>query len=157
MIRHLAPPTRPKVAAAKLAPTKRIGQVAAEAGVNVQTLRFYERRGLLAAPARQRSGYRAYPAETVRLVQFIKRAQELGFTLLEVEDLLQLQDDSAASCSEARTLAEAKLKAIDRKLRDLRAIKRALETLTTTCGNSAGRRCPILDALEHVPPKAART
>ena len=82
-----------------------IGQVAAQAGVNRQTLRYYERRGILAEPERAASGYRKYPSDTVRLIRFIKRAQDLGFTLTEVEELLTIRD--TRSRTKARTLATA--------------------------------------------------
>ena len=76
----------------------RIGQVASLAGVNIQTLRYYERRGLLREPERRHSGYRAYPPDTVALIRFIKRAQELGFSLSEVEELLHLRQDRESAC-----------------------------------------------------------
>ena len=80
----------------------RTGEVAARAGVNVQTLRYYERRGLLKKPGRRASGYREYSPDAVRLIRFIKRAQELGFTLTEIEDLLRLRSDQTAKCSDVR-------------------------------------------------------
>src|SRR5688572_18532626 len=89
--------------------TLRTGELAARAGVNVQTLRYYERRGLLKEPRRRSSGYRAYPAEAVKLIRFVKQAQELGFTLSEIENLLRLRADQKASCSEVRARAESKL------------------------------------------------
>ena len=89
----------------------RIGEVAAQAGVNVETLRYYERRGLLREPERQQSGYRAYPEDAVRIVLFIKRAQELGFTLADVQVLLHLAAGGPGTCREVRTLATAKIDA----------------------------------------------
>jgi len=80
--------------------TLRTGEVAAQAGVNVQTLRYYERRGLLKEPARRASGYREYPPDSIGLIRFIKRAQELGFTLTEIEDPLRLRNDQETACSE---------------------------------------------------------
>lgn len=129
--------------------TLRTGEVAALAGVNVQTLRYYERRGLLKEPERRPSGYRQYPAEAVQLIRFIKRAQELGFTLSEVEDLLRLRDDQGTACAEVRSAAEAKIEDIERKIRHLRAMKRALGVLVASCATEGSvRRCPILEALE---------
>lgn len=129
--------------------TLRTGQVAARAGVNVQTLRYYERRGLLEEPARRPSGYREYPPDAVQLIRFIKRAQELGFTLGEVEDLLRLRGDRTASCSDVRAAAQAKIDDVDRKIRSLRAMKRALGVLVGSCRSDASiRECPILEALD---------
>jgi Hg(II)-responsive transcriptional regulator len=129
--------------------TLRTGEVAAQAGVNVQTLRYYERRGLLREPERRPSGYREYPQDTVQLIRFIKRAQDLGFTLLEVEELLSLRDEHPNSCSEVRAAAEAKIDGIEQKLRQLRAMKRALGLLVASCAEVDGtRQCPILEALD---------
>ncbi len=127
----------------------RTGQVAKAAGVNVETLRFYERRGILTEPRRRRSGYREYPPETVRIVRFIKRAQELGFTLAEIEELLALRDDDRRTCGEVREAATLKIGEIDEKMRRLRAMKRALTVLVESCVDEAStRECPILDALD---------
>ena len=90
----------------------RIGEVAARAGVNVQTLRFYERRGLLQEPPRRPSGYREYPPESVRLIRFVKRAQQLGFSLDEVHELLQLRMGRRAACADVKHAAEEKLDAV---------------------------------------------
>jgi Hg(II)-responsive transcriptional regulator len=129
--------------------TLRTGEVAALAGVNVQTLRYYERRGLLREPDRRPSGYREYPADAVRLIRFIKRAQDLGFTLSEIEDLLQLRGDQDSACSEVRATAEAKMEDIERKIRQLRAMKRALGVLAASCAtDGSARHCPILEALD---------
>lgn len=130
--------------------TLRTGEVAAQAGVNVQTLRYYERRGLLRQPERRASGYREYLPDAVQLVRFIKRAQELGFTLTEIEDLLLLRDNQKASCREVRAAAQAKIKDIDQKLQALRSMKRALRVLVNSCTSEASARyCPILEALDN--------
>lgn len=127
----------------------RIGEVAVQAGVNIQTLRYYERRGLLRAPQRRPSGYREYSPEVVRVIRFVKHAQELGFTLAEVEDLLRLRTDQRTSCAEVRAAASAKITDIDQRLRRLRAIKHALQTLVDSCTReSSARICPILEALD---------
>lgn len=129
--------------------TLRTGEVAAKAGVNVQTLRYYERRGLLREPTRRRSGYREYAPDAVRLIRFIKRAQELGFTLNEVEELLRLRSDDESACSEVRSAAETKIDDIEQKIRHLRAMKRALGVLAASCAREgAPRHCPILEALD---------
>lgn len=126
-----------------------IGDVASRAGVNIQTLRYYERRRLLPEPPRLPSGYRQYPADTVRLVRFMKRAQALGFTLREVQELLRLREARARSRPAVRAVAEAKLKTIDEKIRRLRAMRKALDGLLTACaGDGARSECPILEALD---------
>ncbi len=129
----------------------RIGEVAAQAGVNIQTLRYYERRGLLKKPDRRPSGYREYPPDAIRWVRFIKRAQELGFTLAEIEELLWLREDQSASCSDVRAAAKAKIDDVDRKLRSLSAIRRALQALVKSCNKDGStRECPILESLDQV-------
>jgi len=128
--------------------TLRTGQVAEAAGVNVETLRYYERRGILKEPSRRSSGYREYPAETVQVVIFIKRAQKLGFSLQEIQDLLRLRNDTRRSCKTVRNAAADKVEEIDQKLRSLRAMKRALSKLVAACDTDAKRDCPILEALD---------
>jgi len=129
--------------------TLRSGEVAKEAGINVETLRYYERRGILKQPERRPSGYRIYTIETVRVVRFIKHAQQLGFTLDECEELLLLRDDDSRACGEVRAAAQSKIDDIDAKIRDLRRMKRALTGLVKTCTDDAStRECPILDALD---------
>lgn len=128
----------------------RIGEVAAQAGVNVETLRYYEKRGLLATPHRRASGYREYTPETVVIIRFVKRAQELGFTLDEVDDLLRLRHDQRATCAEVRASATHKMSDIDTRLRQLRAMKHALQLLVDSCvAEGAARTCPILEALNE--------
>lgn len=130
--------------------TLRTGAVAARAGVNVQTLRYYERRGLLREPGRRASGYREYPPDTVRLVRFIKRAQDLGFTLVEIGELVRLRGGGAGSCSEVRAAGEGKIESIDRKIGSLRSMRRALAALVASCRSDAStRKCPILEALDE--------
>jgi MerR family transcriptional regulator, mercuric resistance operon regulatory protein len=127
-----------------------IGQVAERAGVNVQTLRYYEKRGILGRPVRTAAGYRRYPAETVRIIRFIKRAQDLGFTLDEIEDLLRLRTMKGIDKSKVRDTAAAKVSEIDEKLRRLGAVRNALAQLVDTCTCQLGVvPCPILEALEE--------
>lgn len=129
--------------------TLKTGQVANRAGVNVQTLRYYERRGLLKEPERQASGYRGYPPDAVQLIRFIKRAQQLGFTLTEIEELLRLRSDDGRHCSEVQLAAETKVRDIEGKIKQLRSIKRALGVLIASCSlEGAPRRCPLLEALD---------
>lgn len=127
----------------------RSSQVAAEAGVNVQTLRYYERRGLLPEPERSDSGYRAYPTQAVRTVRFVKGAQQLGFSLEEIESLLDLAAGGPESCDAAKSLAEEKLAQLEQKIASLTAMRDSLRQLVATCRRSRDRRvCPIFDAIE---------
>lgn len=129
-----------------------IGGVAKRAGVGVETIRFYERKGLLEEPPRRESGYRQYPEEAVARIRFIRRAKDLGFSLREVDELLSLRVDRRTSASEVRTRAEAKIEDIELKLADLARMKAALVELTTCCeGRYAAGECPILEALEGNP------
>lgn len=123
----------------------RIGAVAAASGVSVETLRFYERRGLLTAPDRLPSGYREYPDEAVRMVRFVKHAQELGFTLDDIAGLLRLADGGPDSCETVRDLAQAKIDDVTEKIQRLAAINTALFQLVATCElPRADRQCPLL-------------
>jgi Cu(I)-responsive transcriptional regulator len=133
----------------------KVGEVAKQAGVNLQTIHYYERRGLLPKPPRTASNYRAYPADAVLLVRFIKRAQELGFTLKEIKELMSLRDGGGRRRGEVRALAEAKMRDIDHKLARLQAMRNALFRLVESC--ACGRRptCPILEALNDPEDEAA--
>ena len=123
-----------------------IGGLPDEAGVNVETIRYYQRRGLMPEPDKPAHGYRRYDATTVKRVRFIKRAQALGFTLEEIGGLLEL--DEAHACAETRELASHKLEAIETKLADLAAMRRALMTLLRQCDAGAMKgNCPIIHAL----------
>lgn len=123
-----------------------IGHLAEQAGVNVETIRYYQRRGLMAQPEKPPGGQRRYPAEVVKRVRFIKRAQTLGFTLDEVAGLLQL--DEADACARTLALAARKLDIIEHKLADLAAMRKALATLMRQCRTTRGSvACPIIHAL----------
>ena len=123
-----------------------IGRLADEAGVNVETIRYYQRRGLLPEPDKPINGHRRYAAEAVKRVHFIKRAQVLGFTLDEIGSLLDL--DEAHACAETRELAAHKLAVIESKLDDLKAMRKALKSLLRQCETgSATGACPIIHAL----------
>jgi MerR family mercuric resistance operon transcriptional regulator len=125
------------------------GELAKRAGVNVETLRFYERKGLLPEPPRRESGYREYPAESVRRIRFIKRAQELGFSLGEIREILALRVQPGTTCADVRDRAEHKILDVREKIADLKAIERALQKLTTTCtGSGPLSECPILENLD---------
>ncbi|WP_424363799.1 Hg(II)-responsive transcriptional regulator [Methylocystis parvus] len=123
-----------------------IGRLAAAAGVNVETIRYYQRRGLLDEPHKPFRGYRHYPDDTVRRLRFIKRAQALGFTLEEIASLLRL--DGAGCCADTRELAAHKVAMIEQKLSDLAAMRDALTALMRQCedGQAEGP-CPIISVL----------
>jgi Hg(II)-responsive transcriptional regulator len=130
----------------------RTAQVAKLAGVNVETLRFYERKGILPQPPRRSSGYREYPPETVERVRFIKRAQELGFSLKEVQDLLALRETAGAKSGRVRKVAEARLEEIGDKIRDLEAMRQSLTELLSACdGKKPVSSCPIIESLSGCP------
>ena len=123
-----------------------IGSLADEAGVNVETIRYYQRRGLMPEPDKPAQGYRRYDATTVKRVRFIKRAQALGFTLEEIGGLLEL--DEAHACAETRELAAHKLQTIETQLADLVAMRKALTALLCQCDAGAMKgNCPIIHAL----------
>lgn len=123
-----------------------IGRLADAAGVNVETIRYYQRRGLLEEPSRPPGGQRRYAAAAAKRVHFIRRAQLLGFTLAEVEELLRLDDGQ--SCRETRLLAEQKLAGIEQRIADLARMRRLLKRLIAKC-RSGGRprSCPIIATL----------
>lgn len=126
----------------------RAGEVARQAGVNVETLRFYERNGILPEPPRRASGYREYPPETVSRIRFIKRAQELGFSLREIKELLNLRTVPRAKAGNVRRMAEAKLVDIDHKIQDLQAMKQTLTDLLRACDSRQPvASCPIIESL----------
>lgn len=127
----------------------KIGEVADRGGVNLQTIRYYEREGLLPEPPRLQSGYRMFPEDTVRRVHFIKRAQDLGFTLSEIKELLSLRINHKRDSHEVRTLAQAKIADIENKIRTLKSMKRALSDLTERCsGCGPSSECPILESID---------
>jgi MerR family mercuric resistance operon transcriptional regulator len=126
-----------------------IGAVAKQAHVHVETLRYYERRGLVRRPLRSVANYRLYSPETVQRVRFIKHAQSLGFSLQEIKDLLALRAAPRARCADVRLRAEAKIATIEAKIRALHAMKQALTKLVAECtGDGPITDCPMLEALD---------
>lgn len=127
-----------------------IGQLARHAGVGVETIRFYEREGLLAEPERKPSGYRQYPRDVVRRVRFIRHAKELGFTLKEIQELLELRVDPQSSCADVRDRAASKIADIEERIASLGRMKAALERLAHRCrGRGPTSECPILEELDR--------
>lgn len=132
--------------------TMTIGRLARRVGVGVETLRFYETKGLIEAPPRKSSGYRLYPVDTVSRVEFIKMARELGFSLEEIREILDLRVETETSCDDVRRRGEAKLAQVREKLEVLRNMEKALEALVATCDEQgADARCPFLDAWAEQP------
>ena len=128
-----------------------IGRIASQADVGIDTIRFYERRGLLPTPSRTTSGYRIYVPETVGRLNFIRRAKTVGFSLQEISTLLELQDTGGAK-SEIKTITQRKLEHIDAKIDDLKRMRDVLHTLNQDCsgkGDIGG--CPIIEALSEDP------
>lgn len=123
-----------------------IGKLAAAAGVNIETIRYYQRRGLLDVPVKPLGAYRRYATTQVKRLRFIKRAQELGFTLSEIDSLLHL--DSAHTCADTQELAERKLVLIKQRMTDLAAMKKVLTGLVQQCRTADGKaNCPIINTL----------
>lgn len=131
------------------AETFTIGELARRAGVNIQTVRYYERRGLLDEPERRDSGYRVYDASVLERLRFIRRAQELGFTLSEIGELLELRLEPSTTAGLVKEKAERKITEIEGKLRDLTRIRDALSHLAGRCHGGRGPTgdCPLLEAL----------
>lgn len=125
--------------------TRTISKVAKELNINVETIRFYERKNLIVQPIKPETGYRKYPDETVNRIRFIKRAKDLGFTLDEIANLLSLND---RPCSQVQELAEHKLSTVTEKMADLQRLESALQTLLMQCrSNDDDNHCPIIDSL----------
>jgi MerR family mercuric resistance operon transcriptional regulator len=126
-----------------------IGKLARASGVGVETVRFYQRKGLITRPP-AREGYRIYAEDDARRIRFIKRAQELGFTLKHIKGLLELNAAPRSTCADVKRHTDAKLKEVEQKIRDLRKMKRSLGTLSDACGESrkAVANCRILNCFE---------
>jgi MerR family transcriptional regulator, mercuric resistance operon regulatory protein len=126
-------------------PQMTIGRLARAAGAHVETIRYYQRRGLLESPRRPPGGVRRYGDAALARLRFIKRAQAIGFTLEEIRELLRLE--RAPGCREARTLAAVKLAAVRARIADLEGMRSALERLVAQCDSGRARSCPIIDSL----------
>ncbi|MEQ8229320.1 MAG: MerR family DNA-binding protein [Rhodospirillales bacterium] len=137
----------------------RIGQLAGKAGVGVETVRFYERRGLIEQPLKpQSNGFRSYPTELVSRIRFIRHAQTLGFTLGEIEELLALRTDPATDCADVQDRAKAKRAEVSEKIVALKQIQNALDRLIQACpGVGATEACSILQELETPSSRACKS
>lgn len=124
------------------------GKLAGESGVNIATIRYYENFGLLPEPPRSNAGYRMFSPESVKRVRFIRNAQELGFSLKEIKELLDLRVTPDARAADVRLLAEEKIANIGEKIRRLRAIEKSLKLMVNTCcSDGTASECPILESL----------
>jgi MerR family transcriptional regulator, copper efflux regulator len=131
----------------------KIGQLAREAGVPIDTVRYYERHGLLPEPTREPSGYRVYAPADVDRLRFVRRAKALGFTLVEIRELLALSDHRDEDMAALHAAAAGKLADIDHKLAELGRMRAGLQMLVTACpGRGERRLCPILHALTDETP-----
>src|SRR5260370_1474686 len=130
-----------------------IGRLAKKAGVNLETVRFYERGGLPPRPPRSSSGYRLFPADAARRLRFIRRAQELGFSFNEIGELLSLRVSRRTTSAAIRARAETKIADIQEKIGSLESMKKTLQKLTKVCDGCAPlAECPILDSLDRETP-----
>lgn len=133
-----------------MTPLLRIGEASARAGVNIQTLRYYERRGLIKAPERGSSGYREYTAETVQLVKMIKRAQKFGFSLNEIKSLLDLCENDSSNCDGLHDVMSNKIADTKEQLAALNEIQQALKSLLDSCSAKGPlEKCPIMKRLNE--------
>ena len=124
-----------------------IGRLAKRTGTNIETIRYYERVGLVPAPARSQGGYRLYGTEHLKRLNFVRRARALGFSIGEVRTLLRLADERRRPCAEVRVVAEGHLKDVRIKIADLRTMERVLRDTVARCADGAGSHCPLIDAL----------
>jgi MerR family mercuric resistance operon transcriptional regulator len=112
-----------------------VGKLAEAAGVGVETIRFYEKRGLVEQPERRGSGYRIYQPEDVTRIRFIKNAQALGFSLKEIGDLIELERDARSQCSDLQVRTDAKIRVIDQKIEELSRMRSELQRLSSSCSS----------------------
>lgn len=123
-----------------------IGALASAANVNIETIRYYQRVKLITEPAKPPQGFRVYPEETLKRVKFIKRAQQLGFSLKEIDELLQL---GKGHCKDVRQLAETKYEQVDQQIKDLQKLKTTLTKLITSCEAGTEEHCAIVETLSQ--------
>lgn len=129
---------------------KSIGQVAKQAGISVETIRYYEKQGLLEEPERKESGYRQYSGKIIERLSFIMQAKELGFSLKEIGELLSLKSGANTACNDVKKIALEKLGEIENKIKMLQRMRKSLKKLVDVCpGQAPINDCPILDALEN--------
>ena len=129
-----------------------IGEIARRSGIGIETIRYYEREGLLQEPVRRPSGYRLFEESTVERLDYIKRAKELGFTLAEIRELLELSYSTNSHCVHIRARAEAKITDIEDKIRSLQRMKRSLGKIVQRCRcDNSAKRCPLVHKTTQAP------
>jgi MerR family mercuric resistance operon transcriptional regulator len=124
-----------------------IGQLSKHTGTNVETIRYYERVGLLAAAVRSSGGYRLYSSDHLKRLNFVRRARALGFSIAEIRTLLRLADERKRPCAEVRVVADAHLKDVRAKIADLRRMERVLKATVSRCASGMRTHCPVIEAL----------
>ena len=127
--------------------TLSIGEASRRTGVTIETIRYYERIGVIANPARTQAGHRAYTLDQVKRLAFVKRSRELGFSLAEVRALLTLVDAGGATCAEVHHMTTEHLDTVRHKIAGLRAMERVLKDMAAQCSQGDVPECPIIDAL----------
>ncbi len=124
-----------------------IGGLSKRTGTNIETIRYYERVGLLPIPARSSGGYRLYGSDQLKRLHFVRRARALGFSIGEVRTLLRLADERRRPCAEVRVVANAHLKDVQAKIADLRRMERVLLATVAKCASGQQTHCPVIEAL----------
>lgn len=123
------------------------GELAGQTGCNIETIRYYERIGLLPPPPRSQGGHRLYGQDLIKRLTFVRRSRDLGFTLKEIRGLLRLVDGGKYTCAQVETMALDHVREIRRKISDLKKLKNVLETMAAQCKGATVPKCPIIDAL----------
>ena len=131
----------------KVAEGLSIGKLSGQSGVNIETIRYYEKIGVMPAPSRTAGGYRVYGPDHVKRLSFIRRGRELGFRLEELRGLLRLVDGHKYTCEEVRTLTLEHVAEVRRKIRDLRRLERVMADMAARCTGNRVPQCPVIDAL----------
>ena len=141
----------------KVAKGLSIGSLSQQSGVNVETIRYYEKIGIMPKPERSAGGYRIYGPEHVKRLHFVRRGRELGFSLDELRGLLRLVDGHAYTCAEVHALTTEHLREIRQKIADLKRLERVMSGMAASCGRDQGPECPVIEALFKMPPLQRRS
>lgn len=128
-----------------------IGELSKQSDVNIETIRYYEKIGVMPAPGRSAAGYRIYGADQLKRLSFVRRSRQLGFSLDEIRDLLRLVDGHAFTCAQVRELTLDHVAEIRRKIEDLKRLKRVMEAMAAHCSGERAPECAVIDALFDAP------
>jgi MerR family mercuric resistance operon transcriptional regulator len=134
-----------------------IGELSKQSGVNIETIRYYEKIGVMPAPSRSAGGYRIYGADHLKRLSFVRRSRQLGFSLDEIRGLLRLVDGQAYTCAEVHSLTLNHVAEIRRKIDDLKRLKRVMAEMAAQCSGERVPECAIIDALFDAPPPSGET